>query len=110
MTPGAQLSVRYRAHGTWHSADFAVGSLTYEEASSEVRTDTLSDLASVTKALVALALVRFATREGLDLRSSAASVDRNARGTASAECRLEALCAHRDRWGWLLNGLRYVCR
>ncbi len=23
---------------------------------------------------------------------------------------LEALCVHRDRWGWLLNGLRYVCR
>ncbi|MCA0252092.1 MAG: hypothetical protein LCH76_07370 [Actinobacteria bacterium] len=23
---------------------------------------------------------------------------------------LEALCVHRDRWGWLLDSLRYVCR
>lgn len=22
----------------------------------------------------------------------------------------EALCAHQDRWGWLLDSLRYVCR
>lgn len=23
---------------------------------------------------------------------------------------LQALCVHRDRWGWLLDSLRYVCR
>ena len=23
---------------------------------------------------------------------------------------LEALCVHRDRWGWLLDSLRYACR
>lgn len=23
---------------------------------------------------------------------------------------MEALCVHRDRWGWLLDSLRYVCR
>ncbi len=23
---------------------------------------------------------------------------------------VEALCAHRDRWGWLIDSLRYACR
>lgn len=23
---------------------------------------------------------------------------------------LQALCVHRDRWGWLLDSLRYACR
>lgn len=23
---------------------------------------------------------------------------------------IQALCAHRDQWGWLIDSLRYVCR
>ncbi len=38
----------------------------------------------------------------------ALSLFRNAANAGAIN--VDALCAHRDQWGWLIDSLRYVCR
>ena len=64
VTPGAQLSARF-ADGARESV--SVGSLDYGPDAPAVTSRTVYDLASITKVFTALALVRLAHREGVDL-------------------------------------------
>src|SRR4051812_6310789 len=58
-TPGLQLSVRVgHADGSWSGWDHCDGALSYARGSARVTIATPYDLASVTKAIVALAIVR----------------------------------------------------
>lgn len=38
----------------------------------------------------------------------ALSLFRNAANAGAVD--IQALCVHRDQWGWLIDSLRYVCR
>jgi CubicO group peptidase (beta-lactamase class C family) len=96
-TPGAQLSVRWRSRrtGAWERADFAEGALSYDDGSPPATLDTKYDLASVTKAIFALAAVSFATREGLSLETRARDLWPESAGTDAGEVTLDSLLSHR---------------
>ncbi len=92
VTPGAQLSVRF---GDGYAESFAVGALDYEPSSPAVTTETVYDLASITKVFTALSLVRLADREGVDLARPLDTVLSWTRGTEAAGATLLELLSHR---------------
>ena len=58
---------------------------------------------------------RFDADVAIDVTAVPGEVPRGVVETVGAAARdgaidLEALCVHRDRWGWLLDSLRYACR
>src|SRR4051812_21372432 len=76
VTPGVQLSVQWqatRAELASERWDYAEGRLSYAPDAPTVSVTTLYDLASVTKAIIALAAVRVAHRDGIDLGAPLAS-------------------------------------
>lgn len=96
VTPGAQLSIRVRdTAGAWRGVDLCVGRLAYDAESSAVRVETRYDLASVSKALVALSLERVCARHHVARDVALSVVDADAAHTPAAYCTLEALASHR---------------
>lgn len=98
VTPGLQCSVRWRStQGTWDSVDLVAGTLDYSPDSPSVTQDTCYDLASVTKALVALSWVRFAAQEKLSLESlTAEQCWPLAKNTHAGGATLDQLLSHRS--------------
>jgi CubicO group peptidase (beta-lactamase class C family) len=98
VTPGAQLSVRWFSprQSRWVAEDLAVGKLEYSSESAPVRVDTLYDLASVTKALFALAAVSFAHRERLSLETRARELWPESAGHPAGDASLDQLLSHRS--------------
>jgi CubicO group peptidase (beta-lactamase class C family) len=92
VTPGAQLSARF-ADGARESV--SVGSLDYGPDAPAVTARTVYDLASITKVFTALALVRLAHREGVDLARPIAAVLPYAANTPAADATLLELLSHR---------------
>ena len=95
VTPGGQLSVRWLRDGVWQSWDEEFGTLDYEPGSASVTVDTLYDLASVTKAVVALAFVRLASRGEAHLASTLGTVAAACASCPSADATFEQLLSHR---------------
>ncbi|MBL8684548.1 MAG: beta-lactamase family protein [Myxococcales bacterium] len=100
VTPGGQLSVRWRDRSSdralWRSEDLAFGGLTYDPSSPRARTETLYDLASVSKAVFALAAISWADREKLPLATPAEALWPESRASAAGRATLEALLSHRS--------------
>jgi CubicO group peptidase (beta-lactamase class C family) len=94
VTPGAQLSVRWRERGGWQRWGHACGGLDYEHDAA-VTLETPYDLASVTKAFVALALVRAASRGALRLDATIGSLLDETKGQPIEHATLEQLASHR---------------
>jgi CubicO group peptidase (beta-lactamase class C family) len=98
VTPGAQLSVRWFSprRSRWLAEDLAVGKLEYTSESAPAQVETLYDLASVTKALFALAAVSFAHRAGLSLETRARELWPESAGHAAGDATLDQLLSHRS--------------
>ncbi len=99
VTPGAQLSVRWFSprESRWMREDTVVGRLSYEPDAAPVRIDTLYDLASVTKAVFALAAVSFAHRDKLSLEGTRArDLWPESAGHPAGDATLDALLSHRS--------------
>ncbi|MDP3276193.1 MAG: serine hydrolase domain-containing protein [Deltaproteobacteria bacterium] len=95
VTPGAQLSVAFRKQNHWHRANFALGHQSYDPDAPRVTEATLYDLASVTKAIVALAFVRVADRERFALTEPARALWIESNRTRYGEATVDALLSHR---------------
>ncbi len=98
VTPGVQCSVCWRDKQLqWQSAHLVSGALSYEPSSALVTVDTCYDLASVTKALVALSWVTFAEREGLSLATlKAEECWPRSKGTHAGQSTIDQLLSHRS--------------
>jgi CubicO group peptidase (beta-lactamase class C family) len=98
VTPGAQLSIRWFSprRSCWVAEDLAVGKLEYAPHSAPVCVNTLYDLASVTKALFALAAVSFAHRERLSLDTRASDLWPESAGYPAGNASLDQLLSHRS--------------
>jgi CubicO group peptidase (beta-lactamase class C family) len=97
VTPGAQLSVRWRdaLSGRWNDEDHAIGALSYGPESPATRVETLYDLASVTKAIVSLAALSFARENQLSLSTRAHDLWPESTEGPVGDATLEALWSHR---------------
>ena len=95
-TPGAQLSVRWREGTEWFAFDAARGTLDYGDAAQPATVETRYDYASVSKAIVALALIRMASRGVVDLTAHLGDVLPLAHGRPAQDVTLEQLAAHRS--------------
>jgi CubicO group peptidase (beta-lactamase class C family) len=96
VTPGGQISVRWRDGEAWRAWDHAFGNLSYE-ADHRTTVDTRYDLASVTKAFVALSLVRASWRGAVDLRAPLETYLDETRGRPVGAVTLEQLASHRGQ-------------
>jgi CubicO group peptidase (beta-lactamase class C family) len=98
VTPGGQLSVRWWSSRArrWQAEDIAFGALEYEPDAPRASTSTLYDLASVSKALFALAALSWAEREGLSLDTPARALWAESRGTDAGDATLDSLFSHRS--------------
>jgi CubicO group peptidase (beta-lactamase class C family) len=100
VTPGGQLSVRWRDRAAGSTAfrgeDLAFGAFTYEPSAAGARVETLYDLASVSKAIFALAALSWADREKLSLETPADALWPDSRGSAAGRATLDALLSHRS--------------
>ncbi len=96
VTPGGQLSVRWREGSQWCAWDAAFGALWYRPDSPAATLDTPYDLASVTKAFVALAFARLAARGETSLDTPLGAVLEQVRGHDAENLTLEQLASHRS--------------
>ncbi len=90
--PGAQLAVSW---GDERFATRVAGTLCYDRGSPRVDDATRYDLASLTKPVTALAVVRLAARGRLSLGSTVREWIPGAKGSWVGGCTLEALFSHR---------------
>lgn len=96
VTPGLQLSVRWLdGDGSWRAWDHVEGRLHYAPDAPKVTASTLYDLASITKAVVALSLVRIAARGEISLTEPVKKYLPECSPYHTGSVSLEALCAHR---------------
>jgi CubicO group peptidase (beta-lactamase class C family) len=96
VAPGFQCSVRWFESAVWHRVDLSAGRLTYQDDADFVNTDTCYDLASVTKALVALSVVSVAESLNVSLTDTVAQdYWLRSRDTFVGRCSLEQLLSHR---------------
>ena len=94
VTPGASLCVARRVADVWSTVTRTVGRLGGDEPA-EVTTDTVYDLASVTKPFTAWAAVRLAATGVLDLHAPLHTFLPEARELPAGTLTLDALLSHR---------------
>lgn len=109
--PGGAAATSFHQDGALILAEGVAGKLGLEGGSAAVRTDTIYDLASITKSFVAIAALVAADRGQIDLDCPGEHVIGDLRGGVAADITLRQLLAHRaglSAWGGLFLDLPHA--
>lgn len=109
--PGGVAATSIYRDGAHLLSEGFAGSLSYESNSARVRSDTIYDLASITKSFVAVAALVAADRGEIELDRPAEDVLADLRGGVAADVTLRQLLSHRSglsAWGGLFLDLPHA--